>query len=283
METRLTLPIGQLALEYQHSTLTTVRLNGIEVTDISSMIVISQSLKTQEDILQLQVLEFFSSKQGSMLKRLGNFWFDRENYSKALEAYERRRESSPRDVSNLTSIGGCLYLLEDINGAEDYLRRALAHQHDCFAALVNVSIVLNDTHRWREAAAFIEHALLKKPSNAYAKLEFAISCIYLNQFKTANSVISSLESYAKFTRLFQSRLVFAKALSTYYSGELGLSEQLLHKACQIYQRRLYEKQIFCLYLKIFARHEKFLVWRETSSHFLSQMGEHLFRRVVRYV
>lgn len=283
METRLALPIGVASFLSNEAGLTEVKLNGNKVTDISSMIVLCQALKTTSEDLQLKALEFFSSKQSSMFKRLGDFWFDREEYSKALAAYEQRYDSSPRDVSNLVSMGGCLYLLEDLRNAEVLLRRALSLQHECFPALVNISLVLNDSYRWSEASAFIEHAMLKKPSNQFARLEFAISCVYLKQTRAADAILASLEENNNFPSFFKSRLIFARALSAKNDGNLGLCEDLLLRAYEVCMRGLYEHHIRLLRSKIFERHEKFLVWRDSKAHVLNLMGEHLFRRVVRYV
>ncbi|HSS43827.1 MAG TPA: tetratricopeptide repeat protein, partial [Thermoanaerobaculia bacterium] len=95
------------------------------------------------------------SENPRLLTALGNAYYDRENWDRAIEAYERARRKAPADPNLLSDLGASYRNRGEFARAIGYFKKARAADPDHWQSLLN--LVLMTAFDTRDASAAERH------------------------------------------------------------------------------------------------------------------------------
>ena len=90
-----------------------------------------------------------------LLAALGNLYYDREDWDRAIAVYEKARRKAPKDPNLLSDLGSAYRSRGEFKLAESFFNKAREADPDHWQSLVNLTLLAaNDT---RDAAAAKRH------------------------------------------------------------------------------------------------------------------------------
>lgn len=90
-----------------------------------------------------------------LLAALGNFYYDREDWDRAIGAYEKARRKAPRDPNLLSDLGSAFRGRGEFRMAESFFNKAREADPDHWQSLVNLTLL--SAFDTRDAAAAKQH------------------------------------------------------------------------------------------------------------------------------
>lgn len=96
-------------------------------------------------------------------------------FARAVEAYKPLADATPPKADHLSTLGRYLLSARDLDGAEDYFRRALDLEHDHSEAKAGLSRLMTFLGRFEEAAELSRQALKADPQNVEAFGQLALA------------------------------------------------------------------------------------------------------------
>lgn len=76
-----------------------------------------------------------------LLTALGNAWYDREDWDRAIEAYEKARRKAPEDANLLSDLGAAYRNRGDFRRAVALFERARRHDPEHWQSLLNLVLI----------------------------------------------------------------------------------------------------------------------------------------------
>jgi Flp pilus assembly protein TadD len=90
-----------------------------------------------------------------LLAELGNLYYDREDWERAIAAYEKARRKAPKDPNLLSDLGSAYRNRGEFKMAESFLNRAREADPDHWQSLVNLTLLA--AYDTRDPAAAKRH------------------------------------------------------------------------------------------------------------------------------
>ena len=102
--------------------------------------------------------------------RMGNFLFDSEHYSEAIEYYQKAIELNPKDADIIVDLGVCYFNLQDLPRAKEYFLKALKINDKHPNALYNLGVVSAQLGHMDELMQYWEKLIQVAPESSSAKM-----------------------------------------------------------------------------------------------------------------
>lgn len=184
-------------------------------------IVKSEHVKAYQYMLKTESDEMSKDSDKIIWGQLGFFFFEHDDYDRAILCGEKIIQIAPDDAPSLANLGLLYSMKKDFKKALRYAKKAATIDPEDFVTWLNIGIVLSNKKDYKEAIKYFEKALTLKPD--MANTWNALGCTY-NEMKQFNEAI---ESFKKAIKLNTTNVVIWNNLGAAYSAN-GEIEKAIH-------------------------------------------------------
>lgn len=205
--------------------------------------------------------------------------FDSEDFLHAAELYRAHLRAHSADCNALASLAAALYHLNQPQQAMEALQQALMLNDGHTAALLNMSILLNDQGRAYESCTFLFRLLLEHPAHPQALTELAYALLLSGSPKAALSLISQSQPQFGF---FGSRQHFIHAQCLEALNDLVKAERYYVAALAWHNDTRYSAGLERLRTLIWKRRLPLLSLREKPGSVVERLNANLFALLIKH-
>lgn len=205
--------------------------------------------------------------------------FDAADFAQAAELYRTHLRVHTTDSNALASLAAALYHLNQPQEAMEALKQALLLNDAHTAALLNMSILLNDQSRAYESSAFIFRLLLKHPAHPQALTELAYAMLLSGSPQPALHLLTVSQLQFGF---FGGRQHFIRAKCFEVLSDLAQAERSYVAAVTCQNLLPYRAGLERVRTLIWKRRLPLLSLREQPGSAVSMLDANLFALLIKH-
>lgn len=205
--------------------------------------------------------------------------FDSGDFRQAAELYRAHLHVHSADCNALASLAAALYHLDQPQQAMEALQQALLFNDGHTAALLNMSILLNDQGRAYESGTFLFRLLLTHPTHPQAHTELAYAILLSGNAQAALNLLRQGQPQFGF---FGGRLHFIRAQCLESLSDLEQAERGYVAALACQKDTRYAAGLERVRTRIWKRRLPLLSLREQPGSAVARLDANLFALLIKH-
>ena len=211
---------------------------------------------------------------------LANAAFDAADFAQAEKLYRVHVQRNQGDCNALTSLAAALYHLNRLEEAIEVLQYVLMLNESHCAALLNMSVLLNDQGRGYESSAFSGRLILHAPKHTLALMELGYAMVLCGCPEQALKLITRLQP--PLCGFFAGRAHFIRGKCWELLGDLEPAERAYMAAVACQGLELYQTGLTRVRTLIWRRRLPVLCLREQAGSAVARLNPNLFALLINH-